>query len=105
MASGRFLCYWFFSAAGRYQITRDAHGSSLSMVKVSPGQIGSWTVALAPLEEQRCIARHLDEVTSKLDSLITKIREHIDRLDEYRTALISAAVTGKIDVREESEEP
>ena len=33
--------------------------------------------------------------------LIAKIREGIDRLKEFRTALISAAVTGKIDVREE----
>jgi hypothetical protein len=40
---------------------------------------------------------------SKLDALISKVREAIDRLREYRTALISAAVTGKIDVRGEVE--
>jgi len=32
--------------------------------------------------------------------LVAKVREHIDKLREHRTALISAAVTGKIDVRE-----
>ena len=38
---------------------------------------------------------------AKLDTLIAKIWEGIDRLKEFRTAIIPAAVTGKIDVREE----
>ena len=41
----------------------------------------------------------LDDETHKIDALIAKIREGIETLKEYRTALISAAVTGKIDVR------
>jgi len=44
-------------------------------------------------------AQFLDRETSKIDNLITKTRTSIDHLKEYRTALISAAVTGKIDVR------
>ena len=39
---------------------------------------------------------------AKIDGFIAKMREGIDRLKEFRTALISAAVTGKIDVREEA---
>ena len=50
--------------------------------------------------EQRAIADFLDRETAKIDVLVTKVREAIDRLKELRTALISAAVTGKIDVRE-----
>ena len=50
--------------------------------------------------EQRAIASYLDRETTMLDALIAKVREAIDRLKELRTALISAAVTGKIDVRE-----
>jgi type I restriction enzyme S subunit len=57
-------------------------------------------IAVPPIKEQQAIASYLDRETSKLYSLISKIREHIARLREYRTALISAAVTGKIDVRE-----
>ena len=38
--------------------------------------------------------------TSRSDALVTKVHDAIDRLKELRTALISAAVTGKIDVRE-----
>ncbi len=51
--------------------------------------------------EQRTIATYLDRETGKIDTLIAKIREGIGKLKEYSTALISAAVTGKIDVRGE----
>jgi len=52
-----------------------------------------------PLPEQRAIADFLDRETVKIDGLVAKVEETIARLLEYRTALISAAVTGKIDVR------
>ena len=53
-----------------------------------------------PLLEQQAIASYLDRETAKIDTLSVKIQTAIERLKEYRTALISAAVTGKIDVRE-----
>jgi len=56
---------------------------------------------LPPSCEQMEITAHLDRETAKIDALIAKVQEAIERLKEYRTALISAAVTGKIDVREE----
>lgn len=52
-------------------------------------------------DEQRKISVFLDNVTSKIDSFISKIEKSIELLKEYRSALITAAVTGKIDVREE----
>jgi len=64
-------------------------------------EVGYLPVALPLLEEQRAIAAFLDRETAKIDALVEKVRDAIDRLKEYRTALISAAVTGKIDVREE----
>ena len=57
-------------------------------------------VPLPGVAEQCAIATFLDRETSKIDALIVRIRDAIDRLREFRTALISAAVTGKIDVRE-----
>ena len=56
---------------------------------------------LPPLSEQKEIAQYLDDKTSKIDNLITKATKAIDLLKEKRTALISATVTGKIDVREQ----
>ena len=56
--------------------------------------------ALPSMKEQQAIANYLHDKTSKIDTLITKSTKAIDLLKEKRTALISSAVTGKIDVRE-----
>jgi type I restriction enzyme S subunit len=50
--------------------------------------------------EQEAIVEFLDHETARIDALVSKVRDAIDRLKELRTALISAAVTGKIDVRD-----
>ena len=55
-----------------------------------------------PYSEQHDVACFLESETNRIDALITKIHRAIDQLKEYRTALISAAVTGKIDVRKEA---
>jgi type I restriction enzyme S subunit len=49
--------------------------------------------------EQISIARFLDHETAKLDELTTEAQHIIDLLKERRSVLVSAAVTGKIDVR------
>ena len=54
-----------------------------------------------PLHEQRAIATFLDAATAQIDAMVTKVETAIERLQEYRMALITAAVTGKIDVRRE----
>ena len=51
-------------------------------------------------EEQQQIATYLDQKITQIDTLINKATKAIELLKERRTALISAAVTGKIDVRE-----
>jgi len=55
---------------------------------------------IPPVREQEEIVNYIDEKTSNIDTLITKATKAIDLLKEKRTTLISAAVTGKIDVRE-----
>lgn len=61
--------------------------------------IHSAKTAIPPLVEQRAIANYLDCEMNQIEALITKITKAIDLLIEFRSALISAAVTGKIDVR------
>lgn len=56
-------------------------------------------VFLPPFEEQQAIVAHLRAATAKLDTLTATTEAAIERLTEYRQALITAAVTGKIDVR------
>ena len=50
------------------------------------------------VDEQKHIAAFLDHETAKIDALISKVREAIELLKEYCTTLISAAVTGRINV-------
>jgi type I restriction enzyme S subunit len=65
-------------------------------------ELGEALLLLPTIAEQCNIAAFLDKETARLDSLIAKVREAIKRLRELRSALISAATTGRIDVREEA---
>ena len=62
--------------------------------------VGETVIPVPPLSEQRAIGVFLDAQTEALDEMRGQAESAIDRLQEYRTALITAAVTGKIDVRE-----
>ena len=67
---------------------------------VSAERYATLSIPFPLLLEQRAIAAFLDHETVKIDALIAKVQEAINHLKELRTAFISAAVTGKIDVRE-----
>jgi type I restriction enzyme S subunit len=58
-------------------------------------------VVLPPIDEQLAILDSLDKTIGSIESVRSRIDVGIDRLQEYRTSLISAAVTGQIDVRKE----
>ena len=60
---------------------------------------GQIILPFPPIQEQNTIAEYLDRETARLDGLKTKIETLLARLGEHRAALISAAVTGKMDVR------
>jgi type I restriction enzyme S subunit len=70
-----------------------------SRLRIYPDTFLSMRVAVPPIEEQDTIASFLDSETAKLDELVQEAERAIALLQERRTALISAAVTGKIDVR------
>ncbi len=97
--ANEFLCYWLLSSNGRTQIELDARGASMTMAKVSQGHIKAWKVVLPSIQEQNEIVYYLDKKLEEIDNLINKVKWAIEIIKERRTALISAAVTGKIDVR------
>jgi len=72
----------------------------VAMPKINREALGRIPVVVPPIEEQAFIVKQVQRETARIDTLTDKIYEAIDRLKEYRTALISAAVTGKIDVRD-----
>ena len=67
---------------------------------ITEAALGFVPTCVPPLPEQRAIAHFLDRETGRIDAVVAKTREAIERLREYRGSLISAAVTGQIDVRE-----
>ena len=92
-----FMGYAVDSPHAAYQKATMGRGFTVAHIYIS--QLRQLRVPLPPPREQRMIADHLGRETRKLDTLIEKIEGAIDRLLEYRSAVISAAVTGRIDVR------
>jgi type I restriction enzyme S subunit len=64
-------------------------------------RIAALPLVVPPVHEQESIVEFLDRETTRINDLRDKIQHSIQLLQEYRSALISAAVTGQIDVREE----
>ena len=93
----RFAAYSILGDVGRVQLTGLGYGGT--KIQLSLDDVKSLRLCVPPLREQEAIALYLDEETAKLDRLVAKVEKAIERLQEYRTALITAAVTGKIDVR------
>jgi type I restriction enzyme S subunit len=81
----------------REQVKLTASGATV--FHTSPEKVGDCWMALPPCEEQLQIAAFAEEFHLELDSLIEQVRSTVGLLRERRSALISAAVTGKIDVR------
>ncbi|MDD1770924.1 MAG: restriction endonuclease subunit S [Methanomassiliicoccales archaeon] len=66
------------------------------------GHVREIPITLPPPSEQDEIVRELDQQTAEIGRLVAMISDGIDRLAEFRAALISGAVTGRIDVREDA---
>ena len=84
--------YWQYIVGSQIQAT---------IQNVSAEKYANLILPVPPLREQQSISSFLSLETSKLDALISKVNQAILTLKEYRTALISAAVTGKIEIKDE----
>ncbi len=92
-----YYCYWMNSApAVRYF---QLEGWGTAQVNISVPILKNLPVVIPPMEDQVAISNYLDGELRRLDSLVEKSKNAISLLQERRAALISAAVTGKIDVR------
>jgi len=93
----RFLAYLIDSEKFRTQIRVSAKG--VKVLSITQAILKNTTIWLPPLNEQTKIANHLDQKTKQIDTLIEKSTKAIELLKERRVALVSAVVTGKVDVR------
>ncbi|MBK6728411.1 MAG: restriction endonuclease subunit S [Xanthomonadales bacterium] len=96
-AHGPFFSWVLNSNPGASYFEMEGWGTAQTNISVPI--VRFMPVPRPPLPEQVAIAAYLDAETAKLDALVGKVEAAVERLQEYRTALITAAVTGKIDVR------
>ncbi|MBU9256980.1 restriction endonuclease subunit S [Burkholderia multivorans] len=96
----RFLAATFTSAVLRSQIEKSISGAEGLANNLPQSNLKGFWIVVPPRKEQEEIVAFVDTETAKLDALKTDAERAIDLLKERRKALISAAVTGKIDVRE-----
>ena len=94
-----FLCFFLSSDAARSQIELGAGGASQSMLNISQDVLTGMAFPIPVIKEQEAIVTHIKAAVRKLDTLTTEATRAIILLRERRAALISAAVTGQIDVR------
>lgn len=101
-ASNEFLYYYLTSLTDNL---RDRIKQGSGQPNLNTDIVRALDVPLPPPIEQRAIASLLAEELSRHDAVVAGVGAAIERLQEYRTALITAAVTGKIDVRSQPTGP
>ncbi len=97
----QFLAALLSSGYGRAYFTATSKQST-NLASTNSTKLGNFPLPLPRLSEQEEILQFIGDETAGIDRMMAKAAEGIDRLKEFRTALISAAVTGRIDVREEA---
>lgn len=111
IVSGHYICFaprhdqhsgfldWLFRssayAAGYGAISR---GVRIGQAEIDNDLYRVMPVLLPPVDEQAEIAKHLDQKTAKIDALIAKAERFIELSKERRSALITAAVTGQLEI-------
>ncbi len=92
-----FLFNWLINREFINMVNSATYGAK--MPRIDWGYMGELFVTIPPKEEQIKICDTINVKTSQIDALITKQYDIIEHLKEYKTSLITQAVTGKIDVR------
>ncbi|WP_420627026.1 restriction endonuclease subunit S [Candidatus Poriferisodalis sp.] len=93
-----FLGYAADCSLSRHQ--KSCMGRGVTVMHIYSSALKKLAIPLPPLGEQVQIGVYLDAQSKRIDELRERAELSIERLAEYRSALISAAVTGKIDVRD-----
>lgn len=93
-----FAAYALRTAEARAQLSAAARGSSQSMVKLRGEDIKQVTIPVPSLTEQAEVVRRLNAARAVSDATLRLMVRQVDLMSERRQALVTAAVTGEIDV-------
>jgi type I restriction enzyme S subunit len=94
---------WLFEGIGKHLLVAIVEEAAHGTKAIRMDQWRQVAIPVPPGPEQSNIIDFLEKETAKIDALLAQVRAAVKHLKEFRIALISAAVTGKIDVREEVE--
>lgn len=97
----RFLCQYLSSLTST---VRDMVKQGSGQPNLNTGIVKALLIGLPSIEEQGRICRHIESTTQRFAALTSEAEAAMALLQERRSALISAAVTGKIDVRQHTTE-
>jgi type I restriction enzyme S subunit len=92
---------WFFTRSDKYRSWLSQVAIQATIQNISAERYANLWVPMPSLSEQDAILENIRKGMTILDRLVATVTNAIKRLKEYRSALITAAVTGKIDVRDE----
>ena len=95
---GKYLFYLMLSC--RFIEYCNAIADGVKMPRTDVHDILNAQIPLIPYQERSQITNFLDRETKQIDELVSKERQKIEFIKQYRQALISQTVTGKIDLRE-----
>jgi type I restriction enzyme, S subunit len=93
----RWVAYCLTADVAQEQFALDQVQSA--QANLSLADLANTWIPVPPCAEQAVIVRYLDRKTARIDEMVRTVEAAIERLYEYRSALITSAVTGKIDVR------
>ena len=92
-----YLMHLLSATAFREHLDLHAHGTA-NQASLSLEDILNFRAAIPPYDEQNIIAEYLNITIRRINGLINSANKVIERLEEYRSAIITDAVTGKIDI-------
>ena len=95
--------FHYLSSMLRYPVFQGTAKSTVDSLRLP--MLKDLPVTVPDLDEQAAIVEHIKLEVTQIDMLYSRTEAAIERLQEYRAALITAAVTGKIDVREPEKVP
>lgn len=95
IVNGKYLCYSSKIFANELK----KYATGVKVYRFNINDLKTIYTTVPPIQEQQQIVSHIETETAKLNQTIATIEKEIALVQEYKTALIAEAVTGKIDVR------
>jgi type I restriction enzyme, S subunit len=96
-----YLIMFLAIPVGRYEFERDASGASSSMQNISQDTVRNMWLPIPPIHEQAEITDYISSNIGQINAIQEATKQSVELLKERRSALITAAVTGQLEIEKE----